>query len=488
MKNTILIGCAILFLAAGQGSGNDVSVAWKKVYDWVTSDYPFFRALTPLADGSFLAAGCLNDDALLFKLNAKGDTLWTKTFGGGKSDCFSAILVEPDKSILACGFSRSFGPGPSELFIVKTDSNGILQWQKNYPDTEDIYVHSIRATANGGYLLDGCAYYQSKVSSMSQPRIRAFVKRLDPNCLELWGKKYCICTRNLSRDVDTSRCMADIAFMGANTKGIYNLSPGGFALAGRTSFDDTGMTYVNPWLITCDTLGRAISTQFFNGYHLFSPNRYDDLLPLANGDLVLYGMETGWNVSPQKIFVRKRSSANAELVYKTVNVGSYREICSIRETPDNGYCITGRQLAFTGNIDGISKCSSFLLRLDANFDSLWSYYTDSVSADLYAETPDGGGVLAGVARGVDPVSGKPLLPPCLLKLKFSPARVLDSRGLQPGRMVRNDARELHAVYDLRGKVVCNAAVGNLSKGITLKNGIYIIRGTKGFVKVLHVNR
>ena len=64
-----------------------------------------------------------DDDIYLMKINATGDTLWTKSYGNLYSDHGSGILEEIDGFIIAGTTEESFD-GNSNMFLLKTDENG----------------------------------------------------------------------------------------------------------------------------------------------------------------------------------------------------------------------------------------------------------------------------------------------------------------------------------------------------------------------------
>ena len=64
-----------------------------------------------------------DDDIYLIKLNATGDTLWTKSYGNLYNDNGSGILEEENGFIIADTTEKSFD-GDNDMFLLKTDENG----------------------------------------------------------------------------------------------------------------------------------------------------------------------------------------------------------------------------------------------------------------------------------------------------------------------------------------------------------------------------
>lgn len=65
-------------------------------------------------------------DLLLLKLNPEGETLWTRSYGGGATDIGYCVQQTQDKGYIITGYTMSFGAGDRDLYLLKTDSLGLL--------------------------------------------------------------------------------------------------------------------------------------------------------------------------------------------------------------------------------------------------------------------------------------------------------------------------------------------------------------------------
>jgi hypothetical protein len=113
-------------------------------------------------DGNFVQAGTYIDsssiywDALLVKLTANGDTLWTKTYGGPNYDLANIVCQTPDSGFVLMGSTESFSNGPAaDFYLIKTDKNGNFQWQHTYGTTIDENCVSGQLTLDGGFIMSG---------------------------------------------------------------------------------------------------------------------------------------------------------------------------------------------------------------------------------------------------------------------------------------------------------------------------------------------
>lgn len=90
-----------------------------------------------LADGSLLIhgfaeeEGVTNQDYLLMKIDAGGDSLWTKYYGGADYEEPNELFITPEGDFVMCGHSASSDP-IHDMYCVKVNADGNIIWEKNY--------------------------------------------------------------------------------------------------------------------------------------------------------------------------------------------------------------------------------------------------------------------------------------------------------------------------------------------------------------------
>ena len=88
-------------------------------------------------DSGFIAIGGTESygnglmDLYLIKTDSVGNVEWHKTFGGPNIDFGKSIVQTSDSGFIACGYSNSLNMN-YDIFIIKVDKNGNHQWTKNY--------------------------------------------------------------------------------------------------------------------------------------------------------------------------------------------------------------------------------------------------------------------------------------------------------------------------------------------------------------------
>jgi hypothetical protein len=97
-------------------------------------------------DGGYVAAG-----SSIFKLDANGTLQWCENISGESG----SIIQTTDGGYAVAGSTNSFGAGQTDMFILKLNSAGILQWARTVGGTGWDYAYSIIQTTDGGYAVAG---------------------------------------------------------------------------------------------------------------------------------------------------------------------------------------------------------------------------------------------------------------------------------------------------------------------------------------------
>jgi hypothetical protein len=132
---------------------------WTKVYGG--DSYEFEASIQQTTDlGYFIAGNTYSfgngyDDVYLIKTDSNGDTLWTKTYGGGNNDGGYSAQQTSDGGFIIVGYTGSYGVGNNDVYLIKTDNNGDTLWTKTFGDRNWDRGHSVQQTTDGGYIITG---------------------------------------------------------------------------------------------------------------------------------------------------------------------------------------------------------------------------------------------------------------------------------------------------------------------------------------------
>ena len=138
-------------------------------------------SLIQTSDGGYAIAGSASfgaryADVYVVKLDANGNLQWTKTIGGPKGDYGNSLIQTSDGGYAIAGATKSFGAGEWDVYVVKLDANGNLQWTKTI-DVKNEYLSepSLIQTSDGGFAITGFT------ESLGAGKWDVYVVKLDRN-------------------------------------------------------------------------------------------------------------------------------------------------------------------------------------------------------------------------------------------------------------------------------------------------------------------
>lgn len=161
--------------------------AFQKTFGGTTHEYA--RVIRACPDGNYII-GCsgyrVNSyyDFLLVKVDAAGDTLWTKYYGGPLSEELTDLRTTSDGGFILTGFSESLGSGTtdSDFYILKVDSAGGLQWARAYGSGTNDYAYAGLETYDGNYFICGFT------SNTSSPYVEGYYMKLNAAGDTIWTR------------------------------------------------------------------------------------------------------------------------------------------------------------------------------------------------------------------------------------------------------------------------------------------------------------
>jgi hypothetical protein len=135
----------------------DGSVIWEKAYGG--REWDDGVAIQETQDGGYIVAGDTSSfgagsmDVWVLKLRSDGSIEWQRAYGGPGQDTSSAdpIHQTTDGGYIICGRTQSFGAGDDDVWVFKLDAQGAIQWQRTYGGRGHDESHAIRQTSDGGF-------------------------------------------------------------------------------------------------------------------------------------------------------------------------------------------------------------------------------------------------------------------------------------------------------------------------------------------------
>ncbi|MCX6276457.1 MAG: PKD domain-containing protein [Bacteroidetes bacterium] len=181
--------------------------------------------------------------------------LWDARFGGRQIDFLNDFLQTADGGFILAGYSLSGlngdksqpSRGGNDFWIVKTDGNGIKQWDKRFGGSLNDYLNSIQQTHDGGYILGGTSSSGNNGDKSEPGRGLGdyWMVKLDASGIKLWDKR----------------------FGGSNAEfltRVIQTSDDGYLLTGVSRSDSSGdktqatKGNYDYWIVRTDSLGNKI--------------------------------------------------------------------------------------------------------------------------------------------------------------------------------------------------------------------------------------
>ena len=161
-------------------------VIWREYYG--EEGFEWANDLIETRDGNYVVAGYSKDhesglsDAWVFQLNRHGELMWSEKYGGDQADEAKSITQTTDGGYAVAGFSHSLSNGESDIWLLRLNAVGNTLWEKNYGGTGTEQGYSIIETSDEGFLIGG---YQSYRKSFKADML---LVKVDRNGKGVWRK------------------------------------------------------------------------------------------------------------------------------------------------------------------------------------------------------------------------------------------------------------------------------------------------------------
>ncbi len=342
---------------------------WTKTFGGSNIDVGYFVQQTN--DGGFIIAGYTRSfgtmsgrNVWLIKTDMFGNMLWNKTFGGNNDEEAYSVRQTIDGGFILAGYTKSFGFGSNDFYIIKTDSNGNEQWVKFFGGAQDEEAYDIIQTSDGNYVAAGAT------SSFGAGGRDVWLIKINTSGNEIWR-----------------RTLGGLSSDGARS--IQQSTDGGFIITGWTFSQGPGFVG-NALLLKTDSLGNQLWSKAFGGSDV---DRGLSVQQTSDGGYIFTGYTASSGAGLDDLYLVKTDVAGNEVWSKTFG-GSGRDYGnSVQQTLDGGYIIAGYTLSFGAGSEDV-----WLVKTDSNGNQEWSKtYGGSVSDVGYCvrETSDGGFIITG---------------------------------------------------------------------------------------------
>jgi serine/threonine protein kinase len=291
---------------------------------------------------------------------------WQKFLGGGNEDEAGCIRQTTDEGYIMSGWSRSFGRGLSDPWVVRLDAEGKELWNKTYGAAGDGAATLIQETSDHGYVVTGW--------SSSRGGNQALVIRLDPNGNKTWSKTFG-------------------GERGEESNAILQTADGGYVFAGWTLSYGKGRSAA--WVVRIDGNGKEIWNKTYGGLSYDAANY---IAEAADGGYVFAGWSLSYGKGKSEAWVVKIDQSGREIWNKTFGGGSETRAMCVQQTRDGGFIVVGEAQPKSD-----AAADALVIKLDGDGKTVWRKSfggNDEDKATCAQQTKDGGYIVAGYTRPI----------------------------------------------------------------------------------------
>ncbi len=302
-------------------------IVWQKSYGGTANDR--LNSIQQTSDGAYIAAGSSNSndkdvsgnhgrsDYWVIRINSSGTLIWQKSLGGSLDDIAYSIKQTSDNGFIVAGYSGSYNGDVTEntnpvknIWVVKMNDLGTVEWQKTYGGYGFDEASSIAQTKDGGYVIAG--HTSSNGGDVSGHH--------NPGNYDIWIVKI-----NNAGVIEWQKCLggseAEFAYSIVQTK------DGGFAVAGFSTSVDGDITSnkgkSDYWIVKLS--GTLVGVKEFGEHVLINlyPNPASTQLTLKTNEKLIGSNYSVLNIMGQTVRSGKITSDNTLLEVEDLSGGTY---------------------------------------------------------------------------------------------------------------------------------------------------------------------
>ncbi len=403
LKGIILIFAVMLSVLVLTGTGyaraSPPAEEWNRTYE--VSGITSVESFQQTADSGYIIAGNMRSNAFVLKTGPTGSEQWNRTFGGKFSDnrAVSVLQTSDGGYLIAGSTSACWDNCPNDVWLIKMSPQGQEQWNLTLGGTGDEEMEFVQQTADGGYILIG------NTDSYGRGSFDIWFVKVDSNGNMQWNNTlggigqdkahivkqvpggYIIAGRTESYGAGYS----DFWLVKTDTKGeeqwnntyggyyhdgadsIQQTHDGGYIIAGITQSFGSG--HGDFLLVKTDSNGTEQWYRTFGGVnHEFNPS----VRLSPDGGYILGGLTLSFDGRYWLIKTDEDGNVQWDRTFR----GSGLE--SFQQTLDGGYIITG------------DLYNPPIIKTDSNGIEQWDIRMEWDRIDSVLQTGDGGYILSGI--------------------------------------------------------------------------------------------
>ena len=187
----------------------------------------------------------------IFKIDLSGNMVWSKFMGGGSGESRQLLPVE-NGNYLLLGTTHTITQTVTHqnVIVIKLDASGNKIWERNYGGSDTERPYDVKIAANGNYVIAGLTFSNDGDVTAAFGAGDAWILNMDINGNKVWQKSLG------GSGIDEMHAVA-------------STSDGGFLVAGFTASKDGdasgGDGWSDMWVVKLDQSGKKVWHKTFGG-------------------------------------------------------------------------------------------------------------------------------------------------------------------------------------------------------------------------------
>ncbi|MBP6310665.1 MAG: T9SS type A sorting domain-containing protein [Flavobacteriales bacterium] len=352
------------------------TIEWQRNLGGTLDD--LVASVEPTSDGGYILCGTTssnnvdvsgnhgNGDIWVVKLNADGDIQWQRCLGGSLPDSGHSILQLADGGYLVLGRTRSDdgdvngNHGVADIWLARLDSGGEPVWQRCYGGSLSDVPFDMKVTPDGGYVIAGEARSSDGDVTSNAGFTDYWVLKLNEVFDIQWQHSY--------------------GGSGGETAYAITLaSDGGYFLNGFTDSQDGDVTGHHGdydfWVVKLNATG-AIEWQRPCGGSGYDQG--SSIIELSNGNIMAIGLTSSTDgdvngpMGQNDLWVVELSSSGSLIDQMTYGGSNDDSGSMVKELSDSGLLLIGSSSSSDGDVVGnAGSFDGLVFRTDSNGTILW---------------------------------------------------------------------------------------------------------------------
>ncbi len=319
---------------------------------------------------------------------------WEKSFGGSLEDTGLDIKLTTDGGYIMVGATMSSDAIPMgnhhgnyDIYVVKTSSSGIVEWQKTIGGTSNDFGISISQTLDNGYIISGYTSSNDGDITANYGLYDCLVIKLDNMGNIQWRSTY-------------GGSKIDVVY------DIIQTNDGGYIFTATSRSSDVQVSTNHGgddvWIVKLDALGSIEWDKSIGGS---DHDIFTTIFRTADDGYILVGYSfssDGDLVQNQGIcdaWILKLNSVGIIEWQKTYGGSDAEYLYDIQQTPDGGYITCGKTKSINGNLsNNYGNSDAWIIKLSSVGEIEWSKTYGGSSDEGFRKiiaTQDGKFVLGG---------------------------------------------------------------------------------------------